>query len=231
MSAGATATVTVTLHAAAAARQSVEVRESATAVEEASVASTSVAGEETKTLPTRPATVSDVLPLQRPASSARRRADCSSLAAAGASGALVVNFADVTDPATGQFGLTVPIDSVQNLNFYQTSFLAEYGRFTAGLASVETRRGGDKWKWELNDPLPEFNIRSWHLRGLRTATPRVNFEGPSFTASSTSARASNTRSARRRFSRCPSRSTRRSRRGSTPSPSSTGSSRTSTCSR
>ena len=86
--------------------------------------------------------------------------------------------ADVTDPGTGQFGLTVPIDSVEMLNVYQTPYLAEFGRFTAGLVSVETRRGGDKWKWELNDPLPEFRIRSYHLRGLRTATPRLNFEGP-----------------------------------------------------
>ena len=61
---------------------------------------------------------------------------------------------------------------------YQTAYLAEYGRFTAGLVSVETKRGGNKWKWELNDPLPEFRIRSRHLRGLKTATPRVNFEGP-----------------------------------------------------
>ena len=92
--------------------------------------------------------------------------------------ALIVNSADVTDPGTGQFGLTVPIDSVETLNVYQTAFLAEYGRFTAGLVSVETKRGGDKWKWELNDPFPEFRIRSWQLRGLKTATPRLNFEGP-----------------------------------------------------
>jgi hypothetical protein len=89
-----------------------------------------------------------------------------------------VNSADVTDPATGQFGLTVPIDSVEVVNVYQTPYLAEYGRFTAGLVSVETRRGGDKWKWELNDPFPDFRIRSWQLRGLKDATPRVNFEGP-----------------------------------------------------
>jgi hypothetical protein len=92
--------------------------------------------------------------------------------------ALIVNSADVTDPATGQFGLTVPIDSVEALNVFQAPYLAEYGRFTAGLVTVETRRGGDQWKWELNDPLPEFRIRSHHLRGLRTATPRLNFEGP-----------------------------------------------------
>ena len=43
---------------------------------------------------------------------------------------------------------------------------------------METRRGGEKWNWELNDPFPDFYIRSWHLRGLRDATPRVNVEGP-----------------------------------------------------
>ena len=91
---------------------------------------------------------------------------------------MIVNSADVTDPATGAFGLTVPIDSVEGINFYPASFLAEYSRYSAGLLSVDTRRGGDEWKWELHDPLPEFFIRSWHLQGLRTATPRLNFEGP-----------------------------------------------------
>jgi hypothetical protein len=73
-------------------------------------------------------------------------------------GGLVISAADVTDPATGQFGLTVPIDSVETLNVYQAPFQAEYGRFTAGLVSVETRRGGDKWKWELNDPFPPADL-------------------------------------------------------------------------
>ena len=54
--------------------------------------------------------------------------------------ALIVNSADVTDPASGQFGSTIPIDSVEILNVYQTAYLAEYGRFTAGLVSVETKR-------------------------------------------------------------------------------------------
>jgi hypothetical protein len=92
--------------------------------------------------------------------------------------ALVVNSADVTDPATGQFGVTVPVDSVQTIEVFKTPYLAMFGRFTAGVISVETRRGGDKWNFELNDPLPEFRIRSGHLRGLREASPRVTFNGP-----------------------------------------------------
>ena len=46
------------------------------------------------------------------------------------------------------------------------------------MVTVETRKGGDKWNFELNDPLPEFRWRSWHMVGLRSSTPRVNFGGP-----------------------------------------------------
>jgi hypothetical protein len=56
--------------------------------------------------------------------------------------------------------------------------LAQYGRFSAGVVSVETRRGGDKWNYEINDPLPEFRIFSGRLRGIRDASPRFTFNGP-----------------------------------------------------
>ena len=158
-------------------RTQIEVKGQGSAVEQGSSPATAVSGQLAKELPTRPATVSDALPLipgvVREPGGALRISDSPENRSA-----LIVNSADVTDPDTGQFGITVPMDSVQTLNVYQTAFLAEYGRFTAGLVSVETKRGGDKWKWELNDPFPEFRIRSWQLRGLKTATPRLNFEGP-----------------------------------------------------
>lgn len=158
-------------------KQRIEVHDTTSPIEDSSVPSASVAGESARELPNRPATVSDALPLIPGV--VRQPGGKLQLSGGGEHrSAMIVNSADVTDPATGEFGLTVPIDSVEKLNFYQTSFLAEYGRFTAGLVSVETRRGTDKWKWELNDPFPEFNIRSWRLRGLRTATPRLNVEGP-----------------------------------------------------
>src|SRR5271157_4526343 len=128
-------------------------------------------------LPSQPATVSDALPMI-PGVVRSPGGGLMISAAAEHRSAMIVNSSDVTDPATGQFGLTVPIDSVETVSVYQTPYLAEYGRFTAGLVTVETRRGGEEWKWELNDPLPEFFIHSWRLRGLRDATPRFNFEGP-----------------------------------------------------
>lgn len=172
---GAATNVDIVLNPAAAHHDSVDVR--ATAEPEAGSAPSSIATQTAKELPSRPATVAEALPLipgvvRSPEGGLR-------ISGAGEHrSAMIVNSADVTDPATGQFGVTVPIDSVETLKVYQTPFLAEYGRFTAGLVSVETRRGGDRWKWELNDPFPDFRIRSWDMRGIKDATPRLNFEGP-----------------------------------------------------
>jgi len=157
---------------------SVNVSANAITVEQgASAPAATLTPQATNDLPTRPATVADALPLV-PGVVRDPGGGLSVSGGAEHRAAMVVNSTDVTDPATGQFGLTVPIDSVETINVYQTPFLAEYGRFTSGLVAVETRRGGEKWKWELNDPLPEFFIRSWQLRGLKDATPRFNFEGP-----------------------------------------------------
>ncbi|MDX2033576.1 MAG: carboxypeptidase regulatory-like domain-containing protein [Blastocatellia bacterium] len=146
-------------------------------IEQGASASTDLQREQAKEAASRPDTVSDTLPLVP----GIVRSDQGQLFLYGAGenrSALVVNYADVTDPATGQFGLTVPIDSVQTINVFRTPYLAQYGRFTAGVVSVETRRGGEKWNFELNDPLPEFRYLSGRLRGLRTASPRVTFNGP-----------------------------------------------------
>ena len=94
-----------------------------------------------KELSSRPATVVDALPLVPGV--ARSPGGRLQISGNGEHrSTLIVNSADVTDPVTGQFGLTVPIDQVESLNVYQTPFLSEFGRFTAGVVSVETRRGG-----------------------------------------------------------------------------------------
>ncbi|NOT63791.1 MAG: hypothetical protein HOP19_26550 [Acidobacteria bacterium] len=133
--------------------------------------------EQAKDTTNRPDTVSDTLPLLP----GIVRTDQGQLRIFGGNenrSALVVNYADVTDPATGQFGLTVPIDSVQTINVFRTPYLAQFGRFTAGVVSVETRRGGDKWNFEFNDPFPEFRFLRGRLRGLRDWTPRITVNGP-----------------------------------------------------
>ena len=133
--------------------------------------------QQVKDLPDRPFTVTDALPL----TPGILRLPSGELMLSGSGehrSALLVNSITTTDPATGQFGATVPIDSVRSMTILTSPFLAEYGGFTADVVTVETRKGGDKWTFELNDPLPEFRWRSWHMVGLRSSTPRVNFGGP-----------------------------------------------------
>ncbi|MFP5261138.1 MAG: carboxypeptidase regulatory-like domain-containing protein [Blastocatellia bacterium] len=147
------------------------------AVEKGASVSTDLQRSQVKDIPNKPATVADALPLV-PGVVRSAQGEIKISGSGEHRSALIVNSADVTDPATGQFGVTVPVDSVETISVFKTPYLAQYGRFTAGVVSVETRRGGDKWNFELNDPLPEFRIFSGHLRGIREASPRVTFNGP-----------------------------------------------------
>jgi len=161
-------------------KEGVEISASTSAAalpEQAASISTELQASQVKYLPAKPATVADTLPLV-PGIIRSPQGEIKISGSGENRSAFVVNSADVTDPATGQFGMTVPVDSVQTINVFKTPYLAQYGRFTAGVVSVETKRGGEKWNFELNDPLPEFRILGGHLRGLRDATPRVVFNGP-----------------------------------------------------
>ncbi|HXJ44035.1 MAG TPA: hypothetical protein VNH18_32410, partial [Bryobacteraceae bacterium] len=132
---------------------------------------------EVKALPGNPASVSDALPLVPGV--VRSPDGALKLDGSGEErSSLVVNQSDVTDPATGRFGQTVPLDSIESLNVLSTPFLAQYGRFTQTVVAVETKRGGDKWHADLNDPFPDFRIRSYHMRGIRNETPRASVGGP-----------------------------------------------------
>jgi hypothetical protein len=136
-----------------------------------------LAPKEAAQTPTRPATLTDALPLVPGVV----RATDGSIGIAGyaeSHSTLLINSVDVTDPSTGGFGLSVPIDTVETINVTEMPYLAQYGKFIAGVVAADTRRGGDKWSFSLNDPLPEFRIRSGHLVGVKDMSPRLNFGGP-----------------------------------------------------
>ena len=145
-------------------------------MEESSIPST-LAPKLATQAPSRPATLTDALPL---VPGVVRGMD-GSIGIAGYAenhSTLLINSVDVTDPSTGGFGLSVPIDTVETINVTEMPYLAQYGKFIAGVVAAETRRGGDKWAINLNDPLPEFRIRSGHLVGVKDMSPRLNFGGP-----------------------------------------------------
>src|SRR5882672_1968982 len=92
--------------------------------------------------------------------------------------ALLVNGLNAADPASGNFRLNLPIDSVEAVQVFQHPYTAEYGQFTGGVTRIETRRGGDHWHWEFNDFFPDFRFKGGHVVGIAEDTPRLNFNGP-----------------------------------------------------
>jgi Carboxypeptidase regulatory-like domain/TonB-dependent Receptor Plug Domain len=173
----APAEVNVTLIPQIVQRESVEVHDTAPAIDRNASDASELQANQVRDLPSRPATVTDVLPLI-PGVVRSPDGEIKINGTGEHRSAFVVNKADVTDPATGKFGEAVPVDSVETVNVFKTPFMAQYGRFTAGVVSVETRRGGDKWHADLNDPFPDFRFRSWHMVGIRDVSPRFVLGGP-----------------------------------------------------
>lgn len=156
---------------------SVEVIEKIPPVEQSASTSNELTPVEVKTLPTNPATVEDTLPLV-PGILRTSRGELNIEGAGVERSAMVVNQTDITDPVTGKFGQTLPVDAIESVNVLNTPFLAQYGRFTQSVVAVETKRGGEEWHVGLNDPFPDFRIRSAHMRGIRNENPRFVLGGP-----------------------------------------------------
>ena len=137
----------------------------------------SIKPQEANETPLRPLTLTDALPLI-PGIVLAPNGQTQIQGAGEMHSALIVDSVDSGDPATGRFGLSAPIDVVDSVHVLMSPYLAQYGRFTAGVITAETRSGGNKWHYDLNDPLPEFRVRNGHVRGLKSATPRLSFGGP-----------------------------------------------------
>ena len=158
--------------------ESVDVKDVApTAVEQSSSQNYELKPAEVKRLPNNPATVMDTLPLV-PGVVRDQKGELKIDGSGQERSAMVVNQSDITDPATGKFGQSVPVDSIETVNVLQTPFLSQYGRFTQSVVAVETKRGADKWHADLNDPFPDFRVRSFHMRGIRDISPRFVGGGP-----------------------------------------------------
>lgn len=92
--------------------------------------------------------------------------------------ALLVNSVSVNDPATGEFGITLPVDAVDTVTLLPNPYAAEYGRFTAGVSQVETKAGSNDWRLRVNNFVPKFRFRDGTLKGVDKFTPRVALGGP-----------------------------------------------------
>jgi hypothetical protein len=97
-----------------------------------------------------------------------------------AQSALRVNGMNAVDPATGAFRLSLPADAVEAVQVFLHPYTAEYGQFTGGITRVDTRPGSARWRFELNDFLPDFRFVGGRLHGIAEDSPHMNVSGPLF---------------------------------------------------
>ncbi len=130
-----------------------------------------------KSLPLATARIDEALPLI-PGVVRSAKGELSIKGATEGQSALIINGANANDPATGNFRLNLPVDSVEAVQVFQHPYSGEYGKFIGGLTSIETRRGAGQWHFELNDFLPDMRIKGGKILGVAEDSPRLNVNGP-----------------------------------------------------
>jgi len=91
----------------------------------------------------------------------------------------LVNSADVTDPATGEAAISLPIDVVSSVQVLSTPYNPEFGKFTGAVSNVETRTGDfNKFRISAQNFLPRLRRVDGSIMGIAAVSPRVTFSGP-----------------------------------------------------
>jgi outer membrane receptor protein involved in Fe transport len=91
---------------------------------------------------------------------------------------LLVGTVDATDASTGNFGYELPVDAVENVDVLTNPYSTEYGRFSSGVARVETHKGDNEWRFGLNNFIPRLKWRDGTVMGIGSIAPRLTFRGP-----------------------------------------------------
>ena len=91
----------------------------------------------------------------------------------------LVNSTDVTDPATGENSINIPIDVVSSVQVLSTPYDPEYGKFTGAVSNVETKPSDfDKFRVSAQNLLPRLRRLDGSIMGIAGVSPRFTFTGP-----------------------------------------------------
>ena len=93
-------------------------------------------------------------------------------------GMLLVDSSRMVDPVTGSFAVGVPLAAVETLNVYEAPYNAQYGGFSGGLTTIETKAPPSQWQYSLMDFVPGARGKNGHIVGISAETPRLYVGGP-----------------------------------------------------
>jgi hypothetical protein len=94
-------------------------------------------------------------------------------------GGSLVNSANVTDPATGNAAISLPIDVVESVKVIPNPYDPEYGRLTGAVSSVETVTGNfNAFHLSVQNLFVRPRKRTGDFIGIESATPRFTVTGP-----------------------------------------------------
>jgi len=87
-----------------------------------------------------------------------------------------VNGADITDPVNGTLAFDIPLEAAASVHVEDNPYSADFGKAIGGATNLETKSGGDKFKFGAARVFPVFqNVISGKVDSFR---PRLTFEGP-----------------------------------------------------
>jgi len=90
--------------------------------------------------------------------------------------AYTVNGVDVTDPVSGNLAFDIPLEAAAGVHVEENPYSAEFGNLTGGASNLETKSGGDKFKFGAARVFPVFHtIIGGKIDSFR---PRLTFQGP-----------------------------------------------------
>lgn len=90
--------------------------------------------------------------------------------------AYTLNGADITDPLNGNLAFDLPLEAAASVHVEGNPYSADFGKAVGGASNLETRTGGDKFKFGATRVFPTFhNLIGGKIDSFR---PRLTFEGP-----------------------------------------------------
>jgi hypothetical protein len=87
-----------------------------------------------------------------------------------------LNGADITDPVNGNLAFDIPLEASASVHVEENPYSADFGKAVGGSSNLETKTGGDKFKFGATRVFPVFhNIIGGKVDSFR---PRMTFQGP-----------------------------------------------------